>query len=354
MDERFGSVRLVDSHAAGDGTFVAKIGRDEVEKALQSDEPVDLLLDVERVAADGSGRETERIAIGWEPEDLERLLAQAGSGEITLTFGETELRQLLEADVDAHGMRERLAVVTVVAGLAAASAGGATAMVGGTAQDGAAGTQAAVTHVTASEVSTGLTAAAAGPTQAELRADAVRGEALNQQYGLGTGPTQAEQRADAVRGEALNQQYGLGTGPTQAEQRADALRGEALNQQYGLGTGPTQAEQRADALRGEALNQQYGLGDASVAAPSEISTGITGTEPAAPSEISTGVVPQPAPISPEVTAGVTSQPTATPASSDPSWTSPSPETLAIAAGAILAIAALGFAARSQRPGPRPA
>lgn len=262
MDERFGSVRLVDSHAAGDGRFVATIERDDVEKALQSDEPVDLLLDVERVAPDGSGRETERIALGWEPEDLERLLAQSG-GEITLTFHEAELRQLLDADVDAHGMRERLAVVTVVAGLAAAGAGGAAAMVGGTAQDGAAGTQAAVTHVAASEVSAGLTAAA----------------------------------------------------------------------------GPTQAEQRADTLRGEALNQQYGLGTAGVAAPSEISSGITGAEPAPPSEISTGIV---------------QQPTATPASSDPSWTSPSPETLAIAAGAILAISALGFAVRTQRPGPRPA
>ncbi|HET7758492.1 MAG TPA: hypothetical protein VFK62_01085 [Gaiellaceae bacterium] len=287
MDERFGSVRLSDSAAVGDGTLVATLERAEVEKALQSDEPVDLLLDVERVAADGTGRETERIALGWEPEDLERLLAQGG-GEITLTFDEAELRQLLDADVDAHGMRERLAVVTVVAGLAVAGAGSAAAMVGGTAQDGAAGTQAAVTHVTASEVSTGLTAAAAGPSQAELRADAVRGEALNQQYGLGTGPTAAELQADTARGEALNQQYGLGTAP------------------------------------------------------------------AAPSEISTGVVPQAAPITPEVTAGVASQPTATPASSDPSWTSPSPETLAIAAGAILAIAALGFAARSQRPGPRPA
>ena len=154
-------------------------------------------------------------------------------------------------------------------------------MVGGTAQDGAAGTQAAVTHVTASEVSTGVTAAAAAP-------------------------------------------------------------------------GPSQAEQRADTLRGEALNQQYGLGTARVAAPSEISTGITGTEPAPPSEISTGIVQQPAPSAPEVTTGIVSQPTATPASSSPSWTSPSPETLAIAAGAILAITALGFAARSQRPGPRPA
>jgi hypothetical protein len=287
MDERFGSVRLIDSEAAGDGTFVATIERAEVEKALQSDEPVDLLLDVERVAPDGSGRETERIALGWEPEDLERVLAQSG-GEITLTFNEAELRQLLDADVDAHGMRERLAVVTVVAGLAAAGAGGASAMVAGTAQDGAAGTKAAVTHVTSSEVSTGLTAAAAAPAS-EVSA-----------------------------------------------------------------AGPSQAEQRADTLRGEALNQEYGLGTARVAAPSEISTGITGTEPAPPSEISTGVAPQAAPISPEVTAGVASQPTATPASSDPSWTSPSPETLAIAAGAILAISALGFAVRTQRPGPRPA
>ena len=312
MDERFGSVRLIDSDTAGDGAFVATIERAEVEKALQSDAPVDLLLDIERVAPDGSGRETERIALGWEPEDLERVLAQSG-GEITLTFKEAELRQLLEADVDAHGMRERLAVVTVVAGLAAAGAGGASAMVGGTAQDGASGAQAAVTHVTASEVSTGLTAAAAAPAS----------------------------------------QVSAG-GPSQAEQRADTLRGEALNQEYGLGTGPSQAEQQADTLRGEALNQEYGLGTARVAAPSEISTGITGTEPAPPSEISTGVAPQAPPISPEITAGVASQPTATPASSDPSWTSPSPETLAIAAGAILAISALGFAVRTQRPGPRPA
>ena len=129
MDERFGSVRLIDSDAAGDGTFVATIERAEVEKALQSDEPVDLLLDVERVAPDGSGRETERIALGWEPEDLERLLAEGG-GEITLTLDEAELRQLLDADVDAHGMRERLAVVTVVAGLAAAGAGGRSCLPG--------------------------------------------------------------------------------------------------------------------------------------------------------------------------------------------------------------------------------
>jgi hypothetical protein len=316
MDERSGSV------------FTATLARGDVQSALQSNEPVDLLLDVDRVAADGSGRETERVAIAWEPEDLERLLAQ-NDGEITLTFDEGELRQLLEADVDAHGMRERLAVVTVVAGLAAAGAGGASAMVAGSPQEGAAGTPAAITHVAASEVSTGITAAAA------------------------TGPTQAELQADTARGEALNAQYGLGTGPTAAELQADTARGEALNAQYGLGAAPSAAELRADTLRGEALNQQYSLGASRVAAPSEISTGITGSEPAAPSEISTGVTPQAAPTSPEVTAGVTSEPTATTASGGSSWTAPSPETLAIAAGAILAITALGFAARSDRVRPRP-
>jgi hypothetical protein len=274
MDERTGSVRLVDSHPASDGrTFAATLPRDEVEKALQSDEPVDLLLEVERVAADGSGRETERIALGWEPEELERLLAEASGGDVTLTFDEGELRQLLDADVDAHGMRERIAVLSVVAGLAAAGAGGAAAMVTGAAQDGSAGTQAAVTHVTPSEVSTGLTTPAAAPAS-EVSA--------------------------------------------------------------GVGVGAPSAAQAAR-----------------VATPSEISTGITGTEPAPPSEISTGIVQQPAPSAPEVTTGVSSEPTATPAASSPSWSSPSPETLAIAAGAILAITALGFAARSQRVRPRP-
>ena len=277
MDERTGSIRLVEAHSA-ERTLVATIARDEVEQALRSDEPVDLVLDVERVAADGDGRETERVALGWEPADIERLLEQAHGEQISLTFDEAELRELLDADVDAHGMRERIAVLSVVAGLAAAGAGGAAASVytGAGQEQGSA--PAAVTHVTPSEVSTGLTAAAPGPTQAELR---------------------------------------------------------------------------ADAIRGEALNQQYGGGAARAATPSEVSTGITGSEPAPPSEISTGIVQQPAPSAPEVTTGIVSEPTATPASSSPSWTSPSPAALALAAGTILAITALGFAARTQRTRPRP-
>jgi hypothetical protein len=59
-------------------------------------------------------------------------------------------------------------------------------------------------------------------------------------------------------------------GMTKAEYRALLLRGEALNQQYGLGygtskpAGMTWPEFRALMLRSEALNAKYGLGGSHV------------------------------------------------------------------------------------------
>ena len=59
---------------------------------------------------------------------------------------------------------------------------------------------------------------------------------------------------------------------SKAEYRALMLRGEALNQKYGLGPqravpqGMTAAEHRALMLRSEALNQKYGLGKQKAAA----------------------------------------------------------------------------------------
>jgi hypothetical protein len=254
MNERSGTVRLVEPRGESDVRgLVTTISRKKVEEALHKDAPVDLLLDVDRVAADGAGRETERIALSWEPQDLERLLATASDDEITLTFDEAELQRLLDEDVDAHGMREKIAVLSVAAGIAAAGAGSAAAMTYGGAEGGPPAA-APVAAAPASEVSTGITATAPAAAPA--------------------------------------------------------------------------------------------------ATPSEISTGVVGETPAAPAEISTGIVQEPAATPAEVTTGVGQQPTATPVSASPgdSW-APSGTEIGAIAGAVLAIAAAGFAVRTQRRRP---
>lgn len=278
MDETSGAVRLVeprpDSEARG---LAAMVGREEVEEALRLQEPVDLLLDVERVTGDG-GRETQRVALAWKTEELEQLLGSSEADKLPITFDEAELRRLLDEDVEAHGMRDKLAVITVVAGMAAAGAGAAAGAI--PREDGgsvAKAPVAAATQARASEVSTGL-----GTTAA---------------------PAQAER--------ATASEISTGIGNVQ----------------------PAQADRAATA--------------------SEISTGIVGTTPVAPSEISTGVVQQP-PVTPaEVTTGITAQPSATPVDSSPGW-SFDPTEAALGAGMILAVAAAGFIARSQRHRPAPA
>src|SRR5689334_13071739 len=155
MDERTGTIRLVEpAHDFGTRGRVATVSRTDVEQAMRSDDgQMDLLLDVERATSDG--RETQRIALGWEPQDLERLLETTEGDEISLTFDEGELERLLDEDVEAHGMRKTLAVLTVAAGMAAAGAGSAIASPAG---DGAlpGGTATPAAQVTASEVSSGL------------------------------------------------------------------------------------------------------------------------------------------------------------------------------------------------------
>jgi hypothetical protein len=165
MDERSGVIRLVEpSRDTEARDLVATVSRADVEQALRSEgESVDLLLDVERATSDG--RETQRVALGWEPQDLERLLETTDGSQISLTFDEGELQSLLDEDVEAHGMRETLAVLTVAAGMAAAGAGSAFAS---PASDDAlpGGTAIPAAPVTASEVSTGLGAQAAQAPQA--------------------------------------------------------------------------------------------------------------------------------------------------------------------------------------------
>jgi hypothetical protein len=143
MDERSGTIRLVETADSEPRGLVATVSREDVEQAVPFDDgQIDLLLDVERATSDG--RETQRIALGWEPQDLEQLLEATDGDEISLTFEEGELERLLDDDVEAHGIRKTLAVLTVAVGMAGATAGSALAspasdgaLAGGTAKPAA-------------------------------------------------------------------------------------------------------------------------------------------------------------------------------------------------------------------------
>jgi hypothetical protein len=229
MDERHGTIRLADPGESEARGLVTTVPRAQVEEALHSEEPVDLWLDIER-SVEGEGRETQRLALAWERQDLERLLENDGS-EITLTFDETELQRLLDEDVEAHGMRAKAAVLTVVVGIAAAGAGKAIAMPMSDGS-GASGPATPAATAPASEISTGL------------------------------GQQTAAQGRLVVPSEIST---GLG------QQTAATAQ-----------TGRTGASEISTGLTGTAP-----------APASEISTGIVGETPAPASEISTGIVQQP-------------------------------------------------------------
>jgi hypothetical protein len=350
MDERSGTIRLVDSREGESHGFVTTISRTEVEKALHADEgPVDLLLDVERAAAEGGGRESERIALAWEPEDLERLLKASSADEITLTFDEEELRRFLDEDVDAHGMREKLAVLTVAAGFAAAGAGAAAAMpVGPDAGGSAAGPTAAVV-APASEISTGLGDQSA-PAEATL---AVSDHGvLTSAEEAGLSDTSAPSEASLASASEIS--TGLGDQSAPAEATLAVSDHGVLTSAEEAGLSDTSASAEASASEiSTGLGDTAAPAEANLASASEISAGIVGETPASPAEVASGIV-QEAPASPaEVTTGIVQQPSSEPVSASPgdsTW-SPSGAEAGAIAGAILAISAAGFALRSQRRRP---
>jgi hypothetical protein len=113
-----------------EGTAVGtRIPRSEVESALGADDgPMDLYLDVVRTGE--QPEKAHRITVSWERDDLERMLQSSTGDHVTLVFRPDELERIIEqSDVEAHGLRERAAALTVAAATAAGiSAGAASAM----------------------------------------------------------------------------------------------------------------------------------------------------------------------------------------------------------------------------------
>ena len=78
------------------------------------DTPPDLILDVTRFA-NGDPAETRDLVVAWERADLEELLRQGESDRVILTFDSDAIREAMEADVEAHGIREKVLVLAVAA-----------------------------------------------------------------------------------------------------------------------------------------------------------------------------------------------------------------------------------------------
>lgn len=103
------------------GAIGTVVPRAEIAEAAAGGEfPATLLLDLDKVeAADGPTH--ARVAVDWDQESLEQLLASTEDQEIELWFDERELALAFD-DVEGHGLRERAAVLTLAVAAVGATA----------------------------------------------------------------------------------------------------------------------------------------------------------------------------------------------------------------------------------------
>jgi hypothetical protein len=203
MDDLLTRAQLVryDPALAAIGTVVPRA--EFAETAARGEFPATLFLDLDRVGVrDGEGTTRARVSVEWDQDTLNRLLAATEDEEIALWFDERELARAFD-EVEAHGLRERAAMLAIAVAAAGASATPALASeiapsVGGT----------------GSAQSSAVTATAqAGSQGSAVPMGVERAQQLNQQLGaVQSQSTQGSpvQSMGTQRGEQLNQQVSAG------------------------------------------------------------------------------------------------------------------------------------------------
>jgi hypothetical protein len=155
---------FVDPATLGDeATVTTAIPRTQVEDALKQGSG-ELWLDLER-SRDGKDQASRRVTLSWEAADLERLLSSTSADPVPLAFRPEELNRMFEEpDVEAQGLRETAAILTVALATAAGTtAGAAQAMV---ATDGGGSGSAPAAQVVTDTTSSGPGAVGATPAEA--------------------------------------------------------------------------------------------------------------------------------------------------------------------------------------------
>jgi hypothetical protein len=90
--------------------------------AARGEFPATLLLDLDRVeAGEGDGTAHARVAVDWDKDAVEQLLASTEDESVALWFDERELARAFD-DVESHGLRERATVLAIAATAAGVSA----------------------------------------------------------------------------------------------------------------------------------------------------------------------------------------------------------------------------------------
>jgi hypothetical protein len=120
-------VKFVDAGQFDGRGVSTTIARTEIQRALDSEEEMELVLDVSRVAGDAEV-EAHTVAVALDRTDLEDLLRADEGEEIGLQFDAEELEAALaDGEVEAHGLRQKAAVLAVAAVGVGAFAGHAAA-----------------------------------------------------------------------------------------------------------------------------------------------------------------------------------------------------------------------------------
>jgi hypothetical protein len=152
MEEVASTPKLVDpADVDAKSGLTATLPRSDIETALKDEAGADLFLEIARIQ--NGERDDRTVKVTWSREELEDLLRRASGDAVTLTFSQDELQRLLDDDVEAHGLREKIVVLSIAAATAASFASASGAQVMNDGGGGTSGNAAGVAMVT--DASTG-------------------------------------------------------------------------------------------------------------------------------------------------------------------------------------------------------
>jgi hypothetical protein len=169
MQELTTSANVVEHHALGD-SFVVTFSRRELEGLRDSGDQAQLWLELEKEGNEGP----KRLSIDLTPSDLDELLQHPNGDDLLIALDGYALNGLFDdAEVEAHGFRNALAIAVIAAAAAAPAGLAATPQAASPAQTaqkaGAAATVQASPAASVQRASAASTVQAAKPAAAKVQ-----------------------------------------------------------------------------------------------------------------------------------------------------------------------------------------